>query len=84
MTITAAPIEFWGSPCSAPCKEQTEKLSCHLAYGQKGCKEGATAIRGFGEGYRLGYDAGRKYGLRVEKLGWKAGQDRQRQSVTMV
>jgi hypothetical protein len=59
-----------------------EKLSCHLAYGQRECKEGANAIQGFGEGRGLGYDARTSYGLRVEKLGWTAGQDRQRQSVT--
>jgi hypothetical protein len=73
MTIAIAPLESWAPPSSAPYKEQAEKLSFHLAYGQRKCKEGANAIQGFGEGRGLGYDARTSYGLRVEKLGWTAG-----------
>ena len=75
MTIAIAPIEFLGSHSFASCKEQAEKLLCHLADGRKKYNDGANAIQGFGKGRRLGCDAREKYGLRVEKLGWTAGQD---------
>jgi hypothetical protein len=82
MTIAIAPIEFLGSHSFASCKEQAEKLLCHLADGRKEYNDGANAIQGFGEGAASVAMRGENTGC-----GWKgwAGQPariRQWQSVT--